>query len=205
MTIDPNRRMSHLQPDPRGRFSDVGRPAGVPVTAPPPGFPSPMRARSDRRDVLLDYLDYFREVVAQKVSGLPDADLRSSSLPSGWSPLGLVNHLVHMERRWLVWGFLGEEVADPWGDQPTGDDEPWVIGDGETLDGLLADLRAGGDRTRAIVMSNGLTDVGRPGSRWEGHEPATLDRVLMHVMQEYARHLGHLDVVRELLDGSTGE
>ena len=56
-----------------------------------------------------------------------------------------------------------------------------------------------------VVQSHELSDVGRPGERWEGAQPPTLERVLFHLLQEYARHVGHLDVVRELADGEVGE
>lgn len=165
-------------------------------------FPEPNRPASDRREVLLDYLDYFRSVVKTRVSGLSDEQLRSSILPSGWSPIELVNHLVNVERRWLVWGFAGLDVDDPWADNRDG---RWLVAADESLDGLLGALTAGGERTRAIVMEHELTDVGAPGERWDGADPATLERVLLHVIQELARHVGHLDVVRELIDGTTGE
>src|SRR6476469_9333654 len=79
----------------------------------------------DRSQVLLGYLDYFRATVTEKVDGLDDGDLRRSILPSGWSPLELVKHLVFMERRWLVWGFLGEQVDAPSGDN--GPKERWQL------------------------------------------------------------------------------
>jgi hypothetical protein len=50
-----------------------------------------------------------------------------------------------------------------------------------------------------------LSEVGKPGPRWDGAEPATLERILFHLLQEYARHAGHLDIVRELADGRVGE
>jgi uncharacterized damage-inducible protein DinB len=66
-------------------------------------------------------------------------------------------------------------------------------------------LRRQGARTREIVEAHGLDERGRPGPRWRGAEPATLERVLFHLVQEYARHLGQLDVVVELATGATGE
>lgn len=165
-------------------------------------FPEPTRPAADRREVLLDYLDYFRSVVMTKVGGLSDEQLRSSALPSGWSLLELVNHLVNVERRWLLWGFAGLDVGDPWADTRDG---RWVVARNESLDGLLGALTAGGARTRAIVMAHELTDVGVPGERWDGADPPPLERVLLHLVQELARHAGHLDVVRELVDGTTGE
>jgi len=168
----------------------------------PAQLPEPTRPAGDRREVLLDYLDYFRSVVGVKVTGLSDAQLRSSIVASGWSPIELVKHLVHVERRWFLWGFAGADVADPWADDRDG---RWFVSAAESLDGLLEALAAGGERTRAIVMDHELTDVGAPGERWDGADPATLERVMLHVIQEFARHVGHLDVVRELIDGTTGE
>jgi len=59
--------------------------------------------------------------------------------------------------------------------------------------------------TRDVVRRHDLAEVGQPGERWDGAEPATLERILFHLLQEYARHVGHLDVVRELVDGVVGE
>jgi uncharacterized damage-inducible protein DinB len=165
-------------------------------------FPSPTLPYDDRRQVLLGYLDYFRSVLADRMSGVDPAWLRASTLPSGWSPLELLNHLVHVERRWLVWGFAGEYVDDPWGDQRDG---KWHVDQAETLDDLLTALDRVASRTRSIVEAHQLDDLGAAGERWDGSPPATLERVLLHVIQEYARHAGHLDIVRELADGHIGE
>ena len=165
-------------------------------------FPSPMTPRSSRTDVLLGYLDHFRSAVLSKLDGLDDRELRSSRLPSGWTPLELLHHLVHVERRWLVWGFEGQPVAEPWGDARDG---RWSVPSGTDVAALVRDLHEQARTTRRIVESHALVDVGQPGERWEGQPPATLERVLLHLLQEYARHAGHLDVVRELVDGTTGE
>jgi hypothetical protein len=104
--------------------------------------------------------------------------------------------------RWLEWGFEGRPVDDPWGDQRDG---RWHVGPEDTLDGLFAELDRRAGVTRDIAGRHELTETGVPGERWDGAEPATLERVLLHLVQEYARHCGHLDVVRELLDGAVGE
>ena len=165
-------------------------------------FPEPTAPHASRAEVLLGYLEYFRSVVVDKLSGLSDEELRGSRLPSGWAPLELLKHLVHVERRWLVWGFEGEPVPDPWADERDG---RWHVPADETLPDLVTALDAQAARSRAVVEAHELSDVGQPGERWRGAPPATLERVLLHLMQEYARHAGHLDVVRELADGCTGE
>jgi uncharacterized damage-inducible protein DinB len=152
----------------------------------------------------LAYLDFYRSAIAFKLDGLSDADLRASRLPSGWSPLELLKHVVYMERRWFRWRFLGEDVDDPTGDD--GPDGRWRVEDDDTLDGLLRRLHAGGERTRAIVEAADLSDLANgDATALGGSPPPTLEWVLFHVLQEYARHAGHLDVVRELIDGKVGE
>jgi uncharacterized damage-inducible protein DinB len=165
-------------------------------------FPEPTRQFAAPADMLLGYLDYFRSVFGRKLRGVPDDELRLSRLPSGWSPLQLLNHVTHVERRWLEWGFEGRDVQQPWGDDRGG---RWYVAPEDTLDELLAALDLQAAVTRAVVEAHDLTDVGEPGERWDGEEPATLERVLLHLIQEYARHAGHLDVVRELIDGHVGE
>lgn len=152
--------------------------------------------------MFLRYLDYFRSRVIAKLGELPPEELRASRLPSGWSPLELVKHLRYMERRWLEWGFMGQPVPDPWGDQV---DERWVLTDSDTRESLIADLKAQAARSREIVQAHALEEIGQPGERWSGADPANLERVLFHVLQEYARHLGHLDIVVELATGKAGE
>jgi uncharacterized damage-inducible protein DinB len=165
-------------------------------------FPEPTTAVPNRAEVFLGYLDYFRDRLVSKLESLPGDELRRSRLPSGWAPIELLKHLRYVELRWLEWGFEGREVGDPWADLRGG---RWYVGPDETLAGLAAALAAQAARTRAIVTSHHLADLGQPGERWDGAEPASLERVLFHLLQEYARHTGHLDIVTELATGQTGE
>ena len=73
------------------------------------------------------------------------------------------------------------------------------------LSDLVTQLESQARTTRAVVESHDLSDAGQPSPRWDGAPPPALERVLLHLVQEYARHVGHLDVVRELVDGSVGE
>jgi hypothetical protein len=163
-------------------------------------FPEPGIPVSSRAEVFLGYLDYFRSRLVSKLDALPDGELRRSRLPSGWTPIELLKHLAYDELRWLEWRFEGRDVADPWGDDRDG---RWYVAADETLPGLVVALYAQAARSRAIVESHDLADIGQPGEGWA--EPAALERVLFHLLQEYARHIGHLDIVSELADGQIGE
>jgi uncharacterized damage-inducible protein DinB len=159
-------------------------------------------SRASRAEVFTSYLDYFRARLISKLTSLPPEALRTSILPSGWAPIELLKHLRYVERRWLEWGFEGRQVADPWGDQQDG---RWYVGPEETLPVLIAALQGQATVTATIVAMHDLSEIGQPGERWDGAAPASLERVLFHLLQEYARHLGQLDVVSELAGGPVGE
>jgi len=155
------------------------------------------------------YLDFYRATCLEKCRSLVANELTRTRLPSAWTPLELLHHLAHMERRWFTWGFAGEPVADPWGDSAGRDDLPWSVPDGLGLPRVEAMLHEQAARTRAILASR---DLGEPASRAgrfadldpDQHVP-DLRWICFHVLQEYARHAGHLDVAVELAGGPVGE
>ncbi len=166
------------------------------------GVPDPNLPRVDPSAAFIEYLDFFRAEVRRKCTGLDDATRDTTVVPSAWTMPQLVEHLVFMERRWLVWGFLGEEVPDPTGDRDA--EGNWVTD--RPIDVLLAALDEGGRRTTQIIESHELTDLASVGGKFTGGGSLpTLLSLLMHVSQEYSRHLGHLDIVRELHDGLVGD
>jgi uncharacterized damage-inducible protein DinB len=165
-------------------------------------FPEPTAAAGSRTEVFERYLGFFRDRLAAKLRDLPGDERRRSRLPSGWTPLELLKHLTYMERRWLQWGFEGQPVPDPWGDRRDG---RWYVAPEESLEELLAALDAQARRSTAVIAAHDLSEVGQPSERWDGAPPATLERVLFHVLQEYARHLGHLDIACELAGAGPGE
>ncbi|MET1059082.1 MAG: DUF664 domain-containing protein [Nocardioides sp.] len=154
------------------------------------------------------YLDFYRATLAAGVAALPVEAQRTSRVPSGWTPLELLSHVLHMERRWFVWGFLGEDVADPWGDWTVEDpweyDEGdasvrWQVPDGVTVEDLIARLEELAVRTRVVLRDVPMETTGEPGPRFPDGPP-TLRWICQHVVHEYARHAGHLDIVVELGD-----
>jgi hypothetical protein len=165
-------------------------------------FPSPTGPALPRNEVFVMYLDYFRERIIDKVSSLPLDALVVSVVPTDWTALELVRHLSFVEMRWLDWGFEGRSVDEPWGDHLG---ERWFVGPDDTLDSLVEALRNRGVQSSEIVRRHQLEETGQPGPRWSGDAPATLERVLFHLLGEYARHLGHLDIYVELAEGQVGE
>lgn len=145
--------------------------------------------------VLVGFLEAQRQVVLAILDGLDDVGLGKAVLPSGWTPLGMVEHLGYAERHWFQEVLLGEADPVPW---PDG--EPLRTSrDRDTVFGFYAAQR---DRANAIIADTPLD--ARPKGRHEGLEVDDLRWIILHMIEETARHAGHLDVVRELLDGSTG-
>ncbi len=176
------------------------------VPAPPEQRPAvledPGVEVSDPRELLLAYLDWYRRALHRKLDGLTDEQLHAPVDPLGWAPLGLVQHLGWVERRWMRWGFAAEDVVAY---SPLGDAAEWDVANVTTAEVLRVhddEVR----RSTAIIGAAGLSDVARVGGRFPTAEEApTLSRILFHLLQEYARHVGQLDVARELIDGTTGE
>ncbi len=159
-------------------------------------LPEPSDFIESPSEVFVRYLDYFRERIIEGVEELPEDELTRSRLASGWTPLQLLKHLRYVELRWLEWGFEGADVAEPWGD---GKGDHWFVEESETRHELVAALKDQGARSRSIIESSDLTTIGPPGPRWDGAAPPTLERILLHLLQEYANHLGHLEIVCELV------
>lgn len=160
------------------------------------------RSDEDLRGLLLDYLDWYRSVIAAKLDGLSPAAMRQSRVSSGWTPAGLVGHLVNVERRWLEWGFLALQVSDPWADSAGHGWKNPELDAGAARDLLMT----AGRRTREVVEEHALEEVAAVGGRFTSPaEAPQLHWILLHLLQEYARHAGHLDIARELVDGRTGE
>ena len=153
------------------------------------------------------YLDWVRDDIANAVLRLSAEERRTTRLASGWTPIELLSHVLHMEQRWFVWGFLGEDVPEPWGDwtvdepwDARGDVEPggrWAVADDVTGEELVARLWAVAERTRGVLRDFPLDATASPGGRFAA-DPPTLEWICFHVLAEYARHAGHLDIVVEL-------
>jgi uncharacterized damage-inducible protein DinB len=154
----------------------------------------------DERTVLTTFLDYARDTVHAKCAGLSDAGARRAPLPG--SPLmtisGLVSHLRWVESSWIEARLLGGTITAPWTDDDP--DREFRIAVEIPLAQLLADYRNACARHRELVASLDLDTL----SQGDLTEPVTLRWVLFHLTEETARHNGHIDILRELADGTRG-
>jgi uncharacterized damage-inducible protein DinB len=157
----------------------------------------------DERAILTRFLDYARDTVHAKCAGLADADARRAPLPG--SPLmtisGLVSHLRWVECGWIDKTLLGGTIDPPWTDEDP--DREFRIAVEVPLAQLLAEYRAACDRHRQLVAALDLDTPSRGELSWRP-EPVTLRWVLFHLVEETARHNGHIDILRELADGTRG-
>ncbi|MGW4843974.1 DinB family protein [Nocardia brasiliensis] len=149
----------------------------------------PPRTGSSEAATLRGFLDYLRDSVAAKVDGAPEPQVRTAAVPSGTNLLGLLTHLTAVERSM----FLGDNVTD-W--QATFHADPQ-----DTVADVVTRYR------EAVALANEILDscadltapIPRPG------RPAPSVRwALAHMIEETGRHAGHADILRELIDGTTG-
>jgi uncharacterized damage-inducible protein DinB len=153
---------------------------------------------------LMAFLEAQRASVLAIVDGLDADELATSVLPSGWTPLGLIEHLGHAERHWFQDVATGSAAPLPWPEDPDEDeDAPFTTS--RPAEVVFAFYRDQIERANAVLASTPLSS--RPLGRHnrEGADDVTdLRFIVLHMIEETARHAGHLDVVRELLDGRTG-
>lgn len=153
---------------------------------------------ADEKTMLTAFLDYQRATMVRKAEGLTDAQARWSPVGSGTSLFGLLAHLVAVERWWFVKVVAGEDVALPWSREDP--DADWRGAEYATLADVVAAYEQACARSNEIARATDLDATGHPP-----RPLVTLRWVLVHMVEETARHAGHADIVREQLDGVVGE
>jgi hypothetical protein len=158
--------------------------------------------RQNEGETLSGFLDWYRSVVERKVEGLTLDQASKVMTPTGMSPLGVVKHLGWAERGWFCDIFVGEDVeALDWDGDNSAE---FVIGPEETTESVVAFYRAGVERARCIVADAASLDALSTKATGFG-EHVSLRWILVHMLEETARHAGHLDLMRETIDGRTGD
>ncbi len=191
--------------DPEGNELCVERSAAergqAPVDSGPRAMP-PVHA-ADERTMLEGMLEWYREGVVRKVAGLSQAHATTSPLRSGTTVAGLVKHLALVEDTWFWVRAAGRPEPEPWASAPFDADPDWEFSSArdEPLGDAVALYEAACARSREVAASRSLDDTATD----ERGRTSSLRFVLLHLIEETARHLGHLDVLCELADGRTGE
>ncbi len=155
-------------------------------------------AASGERATLNAILDYLRAGVVSQVAGLSDEDARRRLVPSLTTPAGMLRHLTAVERNWFRVCLRGE-TRETVGVPSSPRDESWEVPDSATVASLIAEYQRACAESREIAAGFALDDtainyrLGRVSLRW----------ILVHMIEETARHAGHVDILREQLDGTT--
>jgi hypothetical protein len=151
----------------------------------------PPHLAGDERTTVLALLQFQRESLVRKVTGVGDGDARRSPVGSGTSLLWLMKHIAFAEAIWVLHRFA--DLGDPPSDEVTAHD---------SLDDLVSSYRDTWCRVDEVVAATASLDA--RCRRPDGHGGVNLRWILGHLLEETARHAGHADILRELIDGDTG-
>ena len=160
---------------------------------------------ANERIILLEFLDYHRATLLSKTDGLNAVQLSQPIATSTLTLSGLLKHLALVEDDWIQSRFLGLPELEPWASAPWDDDRDWEFHSAQHDDPTeLRNLyRAACERSRQAVAGIDLdtlsVGVNRDGQRWN------LRWILLHLIEETARHNGHADLLREAIDGTVGQ
>lgn len=155
---------------------------------------------AEERELLEGFLEYHRQVVSGKLRGLSEEQARRHLVPSSTTPIGLVKHAAAVERNWFQHYLAGrprEQIAG----NSRGDDASWDVGEDETVAGVIAEYQEACAESRSIAKDFVL-DHTVPN---EQLDRVSLRWIYVHMIREHARHIGHADILREQVDGATGD
>ena len=165
---------------------------------------------NDEVGMLRSFLDHFRGTVRLQADGLGDGDLERTLPPSDLTLGGMLRHLTFVEDYWFSYNLAANDPAAPWDTAPWDDDPDWDwhsaagMSHAELDDQLVAAIERSDACLDAALAAD--PDLGRPVARPrppERGETATIRWVLVHMVEEYARHCGHADLIRQSIDGAT--
>jgi uncharacterized damage-inducible protein DinB len=162
--------------------------------------------KGDELTLLSQFLDYHRATLVWKVSGLDRQQLGTRLEPSALTLAGLVKHMALVEDSWFGQVLLGRDEGEPWASVDWDDDPDWEFRTAvdDDPDALLALYTDACERSRAAVAEVG--DLDRlAAKRSRSGEQFNLRWIMLHMIEETARHNGHADLLRETIDGATGE
>ena len=151
------------------------------------------------KEVLAGFLDHYRQTLLDVCDGLSEDQLRRAMVPSGTSLLGIVKHLAYVERGWFQENVGNERFEYPFDvDDPEAD---FRIEAGETAEDIFDLYRQACARSRQALEAASLDDMVENPDRSADYN---VRWVVVHMIEETARHVGHADIIREQLDGRSG-
>jgi len=157
-----------------------------------------MGARAPEREMLEGFLDYYRDVVVNKIAGLSREDATRVMTPTGLSALGVIAHLAEVEYGWFDEKFAGH----PKRPDPVKHSD-FQLSSNDTVASVVEEYRAACAVARVIASKAALDDMSVHDHRYFGR--ASLRWIYIHMIEETARHAGHLDLIREQIDGKVGD
>jgi uncharacterized damage-inducible protein DinB len=160
---------------------------------------------ADEREMLVAFLDYHRELMLDKCGGLTRDQLATRLDPSTMTLIGMVYHLAIVEESWFEEIFLGGELGEPWASVDWKADRDWEWHHAPSMepDEVFSAYRRAFTRSNEIVAATESLD--QLSVRDRKGEPWSLRWILIHMIEETARHAGHADLIRESIDGSVGD
>jgi uncharacterized damage-inducible protein DinB len=166
---------------------------------------APLVVDGDEIETLLSTLERIRRTFAWKCGGLDADGLRATTAATTMTLGGLLKHLAYVEADWFAVKLRGEPIGPPWDTAEPGSE--WRTAAGDSTAELSALWAAAVARSRAMVaaaLAEG--DAGQAGSfTWPDGRTPNLRRIIADMIEEYARHTGHADLLREAVDGVVGE
>ena len=158
--------------------------------------------------MLTGYLDYHRATLLWKVSDLTQEQMATAALPTSSLTLaGIVKHLALVEDAWFTERFAGQPIPAPFTDVDWDADPDWEFRTAafDSTEWLVRRYQEACERSRAVGDAAASLDAESKQPRSQRGKPFTLRWVLMHLVEETARHNGHADLLREAIDGASGE
>jgi hypothetical protein len=170
--------------------------AGLAALAPPPGR---FDADANERQSYDDWLDFYRSVLPGKLRDVSETDARRAFVGSATTLLGLAKHLIGVERNWFE-VVIGQRRRDDVGPNNSGGDDSWQLGPDDTIESVLAEYESVCAQSRQIAVRVDLAETVPHGKIGD----ISVRMIYVHMIEEIARHAGHADIIRELIDGTTG-
>ena len=152
------------------------------------------------KEMLASFLDFHRATLLWKIEELSDEEVRRPLTASGVCLLAIVKHSAMVERWWFQIGFAGLDVPKGWSKEDPNSD--WRIESHETTEQIVELYETECARSREIIARAAWDDLAKQPGRRPG---LTFGWILTHMVEEVARHNGQADILREMIDGATGE